>query len=145
MTDQIDWIVLEKDNLATLNTLGQHIAEAVDGQDWSRFETMGECREWRKKVSHISGLVRPQFTTPIFMGSWLPGGGGSTRAQCALAYLDLSEGMSCLGGIEQNGGQGTKFDEESDVRDRKRLEEITRNLATALGCKHLLKSEEEVP
>lgn len=40
---------------------------------------------------------------------------------------------SALGGMEQNGGMGTEFDEESDKQNRQIIKEVALDVLTALG------------
>jgi hypothetical protein len=40
---------------------------------------------------------------------------------------------SVLGGMEQNGGMGTEFDNESDKQDKQTIKEVALDVLTALG------------
>lgn len=40
---------------------------------------------------------------------------------------------SALGGMEQNGGMGTEFNDESDKQDRQTIKEVALDVLTALG------------
>ncbi len=41
--------------------------------------------------------------------------------------------VSALGGIQQNGGMGTEFNEESDKQDQQTLREVAQDVLTAFG------------
>lgn len=64
----------------------------------------------------------------LFMGA----GWHSTVLKNRL-HRRIESAVSALGGMQQNGGMGTEFDEESDKKDKQTLKEVALDVLTAFG------------
>jgi hypothetical protein len=71
---------------------------------------------------------KDRITDYLFMGA----GWHSCVAKNKL-HKRIEYAVSVLGGLQQNGGMGTDFDEESDKQDKQALKEIALDVLTAFG------------
>ncbi len=69
-----------------------------------------------------------RITDYLFMGS-----GEFSIVKKNQLHKRIEQAVSVLGGMQQNGGMGTDFDEESDKQDRQALKEIALDVLTAFG------------
>lgn len=69
---------------------------------------------------------------PIFMGA-----GMYSNYDCSLLHKRLRYALNVLGGKQQNGGQGTEFNEQSDKEDESLIKETLRDIIAAFGYKPL--------
>ena len=83
------------------------------------------------------------FSRPIFMGNGGDTAGeDGTSQKMAILYHKVDRALSILGGAQQNGLQGHRFDEQSDKDDDAALDEIVRDIAMALTGKEIRFIEE---
>jgi len=61
------------------------------------------------------------------------GNGADSLRYLRTAVFRLLDAFSHMSGMEQNGGQGTRFDHERQLRDWAEVEDIARDLLTILG------------
>ncbi len=68
------------------------------------------------------------FLKTLFLGS-----GWHSIICCNLLHKRLQHAFSVLGGMQQNGGQGTEFDEQSDKEDKQAIKDVLNELLWAFN------------
>lgn len=106
-----------------------------------------EWREWNKKrnaarkeewfVQYPDAIDKE--CRPIFMGA-----GIKTMCDTALMHLLLDDALSDLSYRQQNGGQGTEFNDEFEEDAKSRLTRAARQFVLALDCKDILATDHEL-
>lgn len=98
------------------------------------------CREVGldpEKTELIMRIIPERPDGHIFKGQIFMGAGEHSMLNCGLLFGRLEEALSILSGMQQNGGMGSEFDEDSDRKGDERLEAIVRDMAMALTGKEI--------
>lgn len=103
---------------------------------------------WKSMFSTVQGRMMSQvpFLRDMYYGvednkyckegiskSLFMGAGWLSINSRNLLHKRLSYAAMILGGKEQNGGQGTEFDEQSDKEDEYKIKEVLRDIIAAFG------------
>lgn len=111
-----------------------------DGRHPHPISAFGYTRE--ESLAHYYRCVKDQefmepdvdinercFEKNIFMGSW-----PFCQGEVQLLHRKLDKAFYILGGMQQNGGQGTEFDYETDKEDCAAIALILEDINAALHC-----------
>jgi hypothetical protein len=91
------------------------------------------CRE-PKMITAFRDARKSKFTFKDRITDYLfMGNGWHSLVKKNELHKRIEHAAGILGGLQQNGGMGTEFDEESDKQDKQALKEIALDVLTAFG------------
>ena len=122
------------------NSGGFYATALAGSEDISKnLRTWGDTREEAvrrlSKVIENERLFEPDvdsITDRHFARSIFVGNGNLSYAKLQLLHQKLDKAYCIIGGMEQNGGMGTQFDEESHKQDSEDLKSLVDDIITAL-------------
>lgn len=101
--------------------VGSFIIGKLCQADFKMYDVYNTVRDLKRQEKN-------RINDYLFMGA----GWHSLVAKNKL-HRRIDQAVSALGGMQQNGGMGTEFDEESDKKDKQTLKEVALDVLTAFG------------
>lgn len=83
-----------------------------------------------RKERYLKEKLYKEEDRSLFMGA-----GMYSAHQCARLHARLAWAFSCLSGMQQNGGMGSEFDEQSQKEDEESVKDVCRDILHAFGLK----------
>lgn len=110
----------EQDNISDIGISAFLIGKLVAGKS--------NLRKLFYQIKDERFLVQDRITQYLFMGA-----GWHSLVAANNLHKRIRQAIYILGGMQQNGGMGTEFDEESEKQDKQSLKEIALDVLTAFG------------